>query len=300
MKKLSMKLMAATLITTMLIPMGAASASSTANKSNKGNAVKIIQQIKNTNENGNKTQDWKTEKENAKAQLKASKDAAKAELKLKKTEEKAVAKKTREEIKTALKAKKVLLAQNNDKIHNLKKEIISQKKEAIEILNSIKENNITISDDLLKQIKDSIDVIKADVVALNSSKGTINSIYTDIEAQLEKKDSEAVQTGIDRVLAIQEQRYNGLQKLHNDLQTLLNLLNQAKAANTQTSSSGTTTTTTTTDTVPATNGQTTEPAASNETNTQTGTTTGTSAQPSTSTTVNTTTTQSQTTGTQNQ
>lgn len=278
MKKFNLKLVAATLITTMLIPMGAVSAAEKPNKSNKGYEVKISQQLKNANvkDESQASSKWssKIEKAKAKAEWMVAKEKAKLDVKLAKQAAKLEVKKTREEVKAALKEQKTVITQNNDKLQDLREEVIDQKKEVTEVISYIKTNNIVISDDVSKQITDRLEMIKADIEALNSSKGTIENIYVDIKAQLEKKDAEAVQTGIDNVLAIQEQRYLSLQKLHDDLQVLLNLLNQVKAtAQTQTPAPGTTVPTTPTTTTPATgtstDGQ--APAAGSGTTTQTGT-----------------------------
>ena len=303
MMKINLKLIAAALITTMLIPMGAANAADRSQKSSKDNEAKISQEYKNSNKDDennleDKQQtsskwDWKIEKEKAKAEVKTEKEQAKAEWKIKKEEAKAEVKKTKEEVKKALKEKKVVLSENNDKIKELKEDIIDQKKEVTEVVGYIKKNNIVISDDISKQIQDRLEMIKTDIEAINSSKGTINNIYVDIKAQLDKKDANAVQTGIENVLSIQDQRYLSLQKLHDDLQILLNLLNNAKeAAQTQTPVPGTTTTAPAAET--STDGQVATPAAGSETNTQAGTSIDANTQPADSTTST-----SQTTETQN-
>jgi hypothetical protein len=308
MKKFNLKLIAAALITTMFIPVGAVSAANKPNGNNKSNEAKISQQYKTTNENEENDKvdekqssskwDWKIVKEKAKAEVKTEKENAKAEWKITKEETKAEVKKTREEVKKALKAQKVVITQNNDKLHELKEDIIDQKKEVTEVIGYIKKNNITISDDISKQIQDRLEMIKADIEAINSSKGTINNIYVDIKAQLEQKDANAVQTGVENVLSIQDQRYLSLQKLHDDLQVLLNLLNNAKEApQTQTPVPGTTTTAPAAGT--STDGQATTPAAGSETSTQTGTSTEANTQPAASTSVDSTTSPSQTTETQN-
>lgn len=304
MKKFNLKLIAAALITTMLIPVGAVSAADRSKKNNKDNEAKISQQYKNTDEDEDNDKvdekqasskwDWKIEKEKAKAEVKTEKEKAKAEWKITKEEAKTEVKKTREEVKKALKEQKVVITQNNDKLHGLKEDIIDQKKEVTEVVDYIKKNNITISDDISKQIQDRLEMIKTDIEAINSSKGTINNIYVDIKAQLEQKDANAVQTGVQNVLSIQDQRYLSLQKLHDDLQVLLTLLNHAKeVAQTQTPVPGTTTTAPAAGT--STDGQATTPAAGSETSTQTGTSTDANTQQTTSTPVDSTISPSQTT-----
>lgn len=313
MKKFNLKLIAATLITTMLIPMGAVSAAAKPKNKNNGFAAKISQQLKGTDDKDeqdnqydkeNESQSsskWaaKIEKDKAKAEWMIAKETAKLEVKQNKEQAKLEAKKTREEVKKALEVQKTAITQNNEKIQALKEAVIDQKEAVTKVIGYIKANNIVISDDILKQITDRLEMIKADIEALNSSKGTIDNIYVDIKAQLEKKDADAVQTGIDNVLSIQNQRYLALQKLHDDLVVLLNLLNQVKAnAQTQIPAPGTTTTTTTPATGTSTDGQ--APASGSGTSTQTGTGTGTGTATTPATTpVDSTAAPTQTTTTQN-
>lgn len=273
MKKLNLKLIAAALITTMLIPMGSASAAGKSKKNNKNQKTQISQQDKNADvdkddeedkedekQSSNKW-DWKIEKEKAKSKWKIEKEKAKADWKIKKEESKAEVKKTKEEAKKALTEQKTVIKENNDKTHELKEDIIDIKKEITEVIGYISKSNIIISEDISKQIKDRLEMIKGDVEAINSSRGIIDNIYVDIKAQLENKDANGVGTGIENVLSIQEQRYLSLQKLNDDLQVLLTLLEHAK----KTPLPATTTTTPAADT--STDGQATSPVAGSETST---------------------------------
>lgn len=247
MKNLNVKLIAATLITTMLIPMGSASAADRQKKNDDLKKGKISYENKQSDEDKEDTKDsankwdWKIEKEKSKAEWKIKKEEAKAEWKTKKEdaksaekakkeEENAAKKAEREAAKKALTEQKKAIKQNNDKIHEVKEEIIDQKQKVSEVITYINKNSIVISEDLSKQINDRLEMIKADITAINSSKDQINSIYDDIKTQLDNKDATKVKTGTDNVLAIQNQRYLNLQKLNDDLKVLLTLLEHAKEA----------------------------------------------------------------------
>lgn len=245
MKNLNLKLIAAALITTMLIPMGAASASENPNRGKNNNETKISQQYKDYDEDkdedkdaeetkdekqGANKWDWKIEKEKAKAEWKIKKEEAKTEWKATKEEKKAEVKKTKAEVKKELTEQKTVIKQNNDKIHELREDIVDEKQEITEIINYINKNKIVISEDILKQIEDRLDMVKADIEAINSSRGVIDNIYVDIKTQLENKDADGVQTGVENVLTIQDQRYLSLQKLYDDLKVLSTLLEHAKEA----------------------------------------------------------------------
>lgn len=252
MKNLNVKLIAATLITAMLIPMGSVSAADRQKKNDDFKKGKISYENKQSDEDKddndqgdtkdcNNKWDWKIEKEKSKAEVKIKKEEAKAEWKTKKEdaktaekakkeEENAAKKAEREAAKKALIEQKKAIKQNNDKIHEVKEEIIDQKHKVSEIITYINKNNIVISEDLSKQINDRLEMIKADITAINSSKDQISSIYDDIKTQLDNKDATKVKTGTDNVLAIQNQRYLNLQKLNDDLKVLLTLLEHAKEA----------------------------------------------------------------------
>lgn len=281
MKKVSLKLIAAALVTTMLIPMGAASASEKPGNGNKNKETKITVQYNSDEEDTEEVNqagkwDWKIEKEKAKAETKIEKEKAKAEWKIEKEKAKAEVKKTREEVKKELQEQKTEIKQNNDKTKDLREEIIDQKQAVSEVIEYLRKNNIVIPEDISKQITESLENIKADIEAINSSKGVINNIYVDIKAQLENKDANAVQTGIENVLSIQDQRYLSLKKLYDDLQILLNLLEHVKE-NPQTETPAVDNSTTTPAAGTPTDGQATVPAAGSETNTQSETSTDTTA-----------------------
>jgi chromosome segregation ATPase len=210
-KNISRKIIAAFLITSLLVPTTSAMAASKAAKKDENHSVQ------------------KSVTELDKSQKKIEAQEKKAEVKEEVKQKVAEHKEQQKTFKADIKTKKDIIKANNTQLQSIRQEIVSKKTAIGAIIDTLTESGKVIPSDLLAAIKAQQAVLKADLKAVNSGKGTLNRAAQETENQVQVKDGEGVVKGLDNVAAKQTARINALSKLNSDLAIMLDLVQQAQS-----------------------------------------------------------------------
>lgn len=213
MKNLARKLLATLIIATMVVPMTTVMAKSNDNKP-ESSVQKSVAALEKSQS--------KTEKQAA-AQQKAADKKAEVQQKV------AERKQNHDALKAEIKAKKDTIKANNTQLQAIRKDIVTKKDSINTILNALTESNKVVPSDLLDAIKAQGAVLKTDLQAVNSGKGSLEKAGKDVAEQVKGKNADGVLKGLDNVIAKQTARISALNKLSSDLDVMLQLAQKAQS-----------------------------------------------------------------------
>lgn len=134
-----------------------------------------------------------------------------------------------EAFKAEIQSKKDTIKANNAQLQSIRKEIVNKKQAINAIFDALTESKKVVPSDLFNAIKAQAKVLKADLQAVNSGKGTLEKAGSDVAGQVKIKNSDGVVKGLDTVIAKQTARITALNQLDSDLAVMLELAQKAQS-----------------------------------------------------------------------
>lgn len=210
MKNFVRKLLAALIITSMVVPMTTVMAQSNGKKNSDQSVTKSIAEL---------------QKSQKKTEVQSQAAAKKVEVQQKAADRK----QNHEALKAEMQVKKDTIKANNVQLQTIRKDIVAKKDSINTILSALTASNKVVPSDLLDAIKTQGAVLKADLQAVNSGKGTLDKAGKDVANQVKAKNADGVIKGLDNVIAKQTARITALNKLNSDLAVMLELVQKAQS-----------------------------------------------------------------------